>query len=299
MQRKFIYLINPISGTKNKDALLKLIEHKTNEQQIPFQVMHSNAVGNYIFLQEKIKNENITDVIVCGGDGTINQVAAALMNVDINIGIIPMGSGNGLALTAGISRNISKALDIIFKGKASYINGFRINNHFSCNLCGLGFDAKVAHEFAAHPSRGLSTYIKLSINNFFTAKTHPFTLELNNTVINTNAFFISIANSNQFGNNFTIAPKASLSDGLLDIVIVNKMNKLKLVYAIMKQISLGKVQQGPNKEIQNNGIQYLQTKNLIIQNPSKAPLHIDGEPAVTDTMFNITIIDKAIRLLQP
>ena len=299
MQRNFIYFINPISGTKNKNALLKLIEQRTNEQQIPFQVMHTNAAGDYIFLKEKIRKENITDIIVCGGDGTINQVVAALLNEDINIGIIPMGSGNGLALTAGISRNASKALDIIFKGNASYIDGFKINNHFSCMLCGLGFDAKVAHEFAAHASRGLLTYIKLSINNFFTAKTYPFGIELNNTIIKSNAFFISIANSNQFGNNFTIAPRASLCDGLLDIVIVNKMNKIKLVYAILKQIMLGRVQQVAEKKIKDTGIRYFQVKNLVIQNPSKAPLHIDGDPVVTDTLFKISIIEKAFRLLQP
>ena len=299
MQRNFIYFINPISGTKNKNALLKLLERRTNEQQIPFQVMHTNAAGDYVFLKEKIRKENITDIIVCGGDGTINQVVAALLNEDINIGIIPMGSGNGLALTAGISRNASKAMDIIFKGNASYIDGFKINNHFSCMLCGLGFDAKVAHEFAAHASRGLLTYIKLSINNFFTAKTYPFGIELNNTIIKSNAFFISIANSNQFGNNFTIAPRASLCDGLLDIVIVNKMNKIKLVYAILKQIMLGRVQQVAEKKIKDTGIRYFQVKNLVIQNPSKAPLHIDGDPVVTDTLFKISIIEKAFRLLQP
>ena len=299
MQRNFIYFINPISGTKNKNALLKLLERRTNEQQIPFQVIHTNAAGDYVFLKEKIRKENITDIIVCGGDGTINQVVAALLNEDINIGIIPMGSGNGLALTAGISRNASKAMDIIFKGNASYIDGFKINNHFSCMLCGLGFDAKVAHEFAAHASRGLLTYIKLSINNFFTAKTYPFGIELNNTIIKSNAFFISIANSNQFGNNFTIAPRASLCDGLLDIVIVNKMNKIKLVYAILKQIMLGRVQQVAEKKIKDTGIRYFQVKNLVIQNPSKAPLHIDGDPVVTDTLFKISIIEKAFRLLQP
>ena len=299
MNRKFIYFINPISGTKNKDALLKLIELKTLEQQIPFQVLHTNASGDYAFLEEKIKTEKITDIIICGGDGTINQVAAALINVDVNIGIIPMGSGNGLALTAGIPRNASKALDIIFKGKASYVDGFYINKKFSCMLCGLGFDAKVAHEFAEHPSRGLSTYTKLSVKHFFTAKTYPFIIEANNTHIDTNAFFISVANSNQFGNNFTIAPRASLSDGLLDIVIVNKMGKLKLVYTLLKQIKLGKVQETSGKNFKQKGIQYFQTKTLTIRNPSSAPLHIDGDPVATDTFFNIKIIENAFRLLQP
>ena len=299
MNRNFIYFINPISGTKNKDALLQLIEEKTRKQNIAYQVLHTNAGGDYFFLQEKIRSEKITDVIICGGDGTINQVTAALINIDINIGIIPMGSGNGLALAAGISRKVNKALDIIFNGKASYIDGFYINSAFSCMLCGLGFDAQVAYDFAKHPSRGLSTYIKLSIKNFLGAKAYPFVIEANNTSIQTNAFFISIANSNQFGNNFTIAPKASLNDGLLDIVIVNKMNKIKLIYTLLKQIRLGQVQQTSGKNFNEAGIQYFQTKALIIQNPLAAPLHIDGDPTVTATLFKINIIENAFRLLQP
>ena len=299
MNRNFIYFINPISGTKNKDVLLKLIDERTRKENIPFQVLHTNASGDYRFLHEKIRSEKITDIIICGGDGTINQVTAALMNVDINIGIIPMGSGNGLALAAGISRKAGKALDIIFKGRSSYVDGFYINSSFSCMLCGLGFDAQVAHEFAGHPSRGLSTYIKLSIKNFFFAKTYPFVIEVNNTSIKINAFFISIANSNQFGNNFTIAPKASLSDGLLDIVIVNKMSKIKLIYTILKQIRVGQVQQTSEKKFRQSGIQYFQTSELIIKNPSAAPLHIDGDPAVTADLFKINIIEKAFRLLQP
>ncbi len=298
MIRSFIYFINPISGTKNKDALFRLIEERTKKEKIPYQILHTNASGDYEYLKKKITEEKITDIIICGGDGTVNQVAASLLNVDINIGIIPMGSGNGLALAAGIPRNPSKALNIIFKGKASYIDSFYINSSFSCMLCGLGFDALVAHEFAKHPSRGLSTYVKLSLKNFFTAKFYPFTIEANNTIINSNAFFISIANSNQFGNNFTIAPKASLNDGLLDIVIVNKMSKLRLVYTILKQIRAGKVEPSSGKKFHHRDIQYFQTKKLEIKNPSLAPLHIDGDPASTEAAFKINIIENAIRLLQ-
>jgi len=299
MNRNFIYLINPISGTKNKTGLLKLIQERTHQENIPYQVLDTNAKGDYSFLKEKILTEKITDIIICGGDGTINQVCASLVNVDVNIGIIPMGSGNGLALAAGISKDPSKALDIIFKGAASYIDSFNINSKFSCMLCGLGFDAQVAHDFAKHSSRGLSTYVKLSLRNFLAARPYPFIIEAHNTIIKADAFFISIANSNQFGNNFTIAPAASLADGLLDIVVVNKMNKLKLVYAILKQIRVGKVLSTGSAKFKKKGIQYFQTNMLVIKNPLGAPLHIDGDPADTSDEFTIKLVEKAFRLLQP
>ena len=299
MQRKFIYLINPISGTKNKEALLKLIEKKTVLQKIPFQILPTNKQGNYQYLVQKIAEEKITDIIICGCDGTINQVASALLHVKINIGIIPMGSGNGLAFAAGIKKNPYKALDIIFAGKSMAIDSFYINKKFSCMLCGLGFDAQVAHDFAQQPSRGLSTYIQQTVKNFFKAKAYPFTIEINNSTLHTDAFFISIANSNQFGNHVTIAPKASLSDGLLDIVVVNKMSKIKMIYTVLKQIRIGKVKAFAATHQKNKPIRYFQTKKMIIHNPALAPLHIDGDPAKTSKHFEIEVIEKAFRLLQP
>jgi YegS/Rv2252/BmrU family lipid kinase len=295
--RKFIYFINPISGTKGKEALLDLIKVKTTAQNIPFEILHTNAAANYSYLIEKIKTENITDVIVCGGDGTVNQIGNALLGIDVNIGIVPMGSGNGLALAAKISKNASKALNIIFKGNTTLIDAFYINEKFSCMLCGLGFDAQVAHDFAKQKTRGLSTYVKQSLKNFLIAKPYAFTLTVDNNHIKTEAFFISIANSNQFGNNFTIAPKASLQDGLLDIVIVNKMSKARMLWAILKQIKVGEVRPYEDKKYHSTDIGYFQTTKLSIQNPSLAPLHIDGDPVATNTNFTIEIIPKAIRLL--
>jgi len=297
MQRRFVYFINPVSGTRSKEAVLTLIAEKTAAAQIPFEILHTNAAADYDYLIDKITREKITDVIVCGGDGTVNQIANTLQGVDINIGIIPMGSGNGLALAAKIPKNAAKALDVVFKGQSQYIDSFYINGKFSCMLCGLGFDAQVAHDFAQQPTRGLKTYVKQSIRHFIKAKPYPFTLTVNGSHINTEAFFISIANSNQFGNNFTIAPQASLHDGLLDIVIVNKMSKLRMLWTILKQLRSGEVRPYEDKKYHRTDIGYFQTKQVTIQNQSLAPLHIDGDPAATAANFDIKIIEKAFRLL--
>ncbi len=299
MNRKFIYFINPISGTGGKTLLLAAIKQKTALQNIPYEILHTNAEGDYHYLVDKILIEKITDVIICGGDGTVNQIANALRNVDINIGIIPMGSGNGLAFAAKIPKKPEKALEIIFKGNSEYVDGFYINRRFSCMLCGLGFDAQVAHDFARQKKRGLPTYVKQSTRNFFTARPYPFKIEMDGTTFDTEAFFISIANSNQFGNNFTIAPQASLHDGLLDIVVVNKMSKLRMVWAILKQIRNGQVRMYEDKKYHRNDIHYFQAKKLSIKNPSLAPLHIDGDPAETAGLFSIEVIERAFRLLMP
>lgn len=297
--RSIIYIINPIAGTRTKKDLQQFIEEKTKKKQIPFEIFPSVAGGDYSFLLPIIKEKKITDVVIAGGDGTVSQAVGSLMNCNVNFGIIPCGSGNGLALAAKISKQPEKALDIIFNGKASAIDGFYINNRFACMLCGLGFDAKVAHDFAGQPKRGLATYAKMALKNFFSMRPHTFQIQLRDTTIETKAYFMSIANSNQFGNNFTIAPKASLSDGLLDIVIATSKNKINFILQTLKQLA-GWNKLHPSSLISSKkGILYFQTDKLTVTNLSDAPLHIDGDPAETSKELKIEISKKCFRLIQP
>jgi diacylglycerol kinase (ATP) len=299
MQRKIIYLINPISGTKEKSALQQIIAKKTSERNVSFEILATSKSGNYDHLRDKIIDEQISDVVTCGGDGTISSVAASLMDLDINFGIIPMGSGNGLALAAKIPTSPVRALEIVFEGKPSRVDGLYINDQFSCMLCGIGFDAQVAHDFSKEKKRGFQTYMKVSAINFFKARPYPFTIESKEKSFDIEAFFISIANGNQFGNNFTIAPQASLKDGLMDIVIVKKMNKFMLPFSILGQVTGINALQQIDDHINRRNIIYFQTKHLTIHNTEQAPLHIDGDPVSTSSSFNIRIKPKAFRLIQP
>ena len=299
MSRRIIYIINPIAGTRKKKDLQSFIEQQTKAKGFSFEVFPSVASGDYSFLHPIIKEQRITDVVIAGGDGTINQAVASLMDRDVDFGIIPCGSGNGLANSAKISKQTAKALDIVFNGKATAIDGFYINNRFACMLCGLGYDAKVAYDFANQGKRGLVTYAKMAFKNFFSMKPWPFQLTLQNNSIEADAWFISIANSNQFGNNFTIAPKASLSDGLLDIVIVTSKSKLGFVLQTLKQLA-GRNKLQPETVVKDKkGVIYFQTEKLVISNPSLAPLHIDGDPAETASALKIEIKKKCFRLIQP
>ncbi len=297
--RNIIYIINPISGTRTKKDLQALIEKTTQARGIPFSIFPSVASGDYSFLLPLIRENKVTDIVIAGGDGTVSQVVGSLMSSNVNFGIIPCGSGNGLAFTARIPKQPAKALEIIFSGKAAATDGFYINNHFACMLCGFGFDAKVAHDFADQPKRGLTTYIKQVFRNFFSATPYSFELKLNNQSFTTEAFFISVANSNQFGNNFTIAPKASLSDGLLDIVIVTNQSKLSLLLETFGQLRGRNKLQTVSAAIKQKAVIYFQTSELSIINSSQAPLHIDGDPSEMPEKVKIEIKKKCFRLIQP
>jgi diacylglycerol kinase (ATP) len=295
MQRKLIYLINPISGTKGKSSLKELIARETNNRKIPFEILPTTADGDYSMVKHKIETEQVTDVVICGGDGTVNQVVKALASTNVQFGIIPMGSGNGLALAAGIPKASAKALEIVFTGKPVLTDGFLVNERFACMLCGLGFDAQVAHQFADQPKRGLGTYASLTTRHFFNAKPYPFRVNANKLEFSTEAFFLSIANSNQFGNNFTIAPQAVLSDGLLDVVIVKKIAKPLLLLTVMRQVLAGRIRRIENS--MNSPVIYFQTPELFISNPAEAPIHIDGEPWECQRQLHIKVLPHFFKLI--
>jgi diacylglycerol kinase (ATP) len=297
--RHIVYIINPVSGGKNKSTLADLIAAKMEVAGLDHSIHNSVASGNYDFLMPVIKEKKVTDIIIAGGDGSINSVVGALHHTHLNFGILPLGSGNGLAWTAKIPASMEKALDVIIACKKVETDAFTINGRFACMLCGIGFDAQVAHDFANDPNRGLTTYIKKTVSNFFTAKAYPFTIHSGEEVMTTDAFFISIANSNQFGNNFTIAPRASLTDGLLDIVVVTRQNKLNLLYQTIRQVggfnSLVEADIGNSKA----SVVYFQSNEISVLNPLKAPLHIDGDPAVTSEEINVKVIPRCFSLFVP
>ena len=299
MDRHLLYLINPISGSRTKSGLQDLIETKTRAAGLKYTIQHSVANANYSHLHPFIEGEKVTDIVIAGGDGTVNGALNHFQNFDLSFGIIPCGSGNGLAFGAGIPKQWDGALDVIFRGNAMSTDAFLINGSFACMLCGLGFDAHVAHQFANDPSRGLSTYIKKTLAHFFTAKAYPFTIRSGEEELQTEALFISIANSNQFGNHFTIAPHASLKDGLLDIVIVAKQTKLSMLLQTIRQVrgfnQLHTAKIGNSKA----AVLYFQTEALHIENPASAPLHIDGDPAPTAATFEIKILKDCFRLIYP
>jgi diacylglycerol kinase (ATP) len=298
MSRKFIFLVNPISGTRSKQSLPNTIRDAAKQYRQAVEILPTVASGDYTFIKQKIKEEAITDVVLCGGDGTVNTVVQQLLDTHVNFGIIPLGSGNGLALSAKIPKTISKALQIAFTGTPRYIDAFSINQSFACMLCGIGFDAKVAHDFAGQKKRGLFTYAEQSLKNFFSAQPYSFEIKLPETTLQTEAFFISVANSNQFGNQFTIAPRASLNDGLLDIVIVRKMPKMQFPVSVLLQV-LGINALSDKKTLTKNGVLYFQTDSLKIKNKDGAPLHIDGEPKETIRQIDIRVIPQCFKLIQP
>ncbi len=299
MNRKFLYIINPISGTRDKKKLQELIHDTTTKAGCAFSCYPSVASGDYAYLIPIIREQGFTDIVMAGGDGTINKIVNSLKSLQLPFGILPVGSGNGLAFSAGIPKKLDKAMEVLFSGKPEWTDAFTVNESFACMLSGLGLDAQVAHDFAGDPNRGLATYVKRAISGFISAKTFSFTIKARNSQIKTQAFFISVANSNQFGNQVTIAPFASLHDGLLDIVVITRQHKLNMLLQALNQVS-GYYHPQILESIDGKaGVIYFQTDHLEITNHHHAPQHIDGDPVETMQHLNIRMEKKCFQLICP
>ncbi len=304
MKRKLLYIINPIAGNGSRGLLRKLIEEQTRKAGFEFECHDSVIGGAYNELVSYVPSAGFTDIIIAGGDGTINQVVGAFRHLDLPFGIIPCGSGNGLARAAKLSTDPYKAIATILNGTPRPTDGYTVNGQFACELTGLGFDGAVAHAYASSGTRGLNTYIRHAIKQFASAPLYNFSVRVLGQKLSLDAYMITVANANQFGNKVTIAPHASLSDGLLDVVIVKKQNKIPLLWRAYRQLS------GRNRPLQgeeivsflSNGekqqeIYYWQVSSIEIENLSNAMIHVDGEPTPSISRVSIEVIAKSFWLI--
>lgn len=299
MKRKIIFFINPISGARSKVSLEKAIIDSCERENTSFEILFTSKDGNYSFLPERILKEGITDVVICGGDGSVGPIITYLLNVAVNVGIIPLGSGNGLARTAGIPYSIPKAIHVIFDGVPKYVDAFMVNDRLGCQITGWGFDAFIAQEFARERKRGLSTYTKLAVKHFLKAKPYHFEIETEGASFSTDAFIVCVSNANQFGNNVKIAPMASLSDGLLDVVVLKKTTKLRILSAFVNHLLFAKKKETILSRPSEKKIQYFNTKKVVIKNIELAPMHIDGDPISATREYVVEVLSNAYKLIHP
>ncbi len=298
-ERRIVFLINPIAGTRTKDSLEEYLAGRCREAQIECMMIHSAKTTSPETIRVLLYDFGATDLVACGGDGTVNLAAATVLKSEVNLGVIPVGSGNGLARTANIPVKPSLAFQALLHGQLKPTDAFEVNGNFACMLSGIGMDAEVAERFATSHRRGLLTYTTQTLIQFFRSQPINFEVTVEGFTFFTDAFFISVANSNQFGNNVTIAPLASLNDGLLDVIIVQKMHKTNLPIALMRQLRHNHIMKNWVEKIGKESILYFQTPEIKIGNPRHAPLHIDGDPFPTEDTIHFKILPSAFNLWVP
>lgn len=289
MASEVLFIVNPISGNRKQKHIKGLLEKWLNFELFDPTIVFTkcqnhatelsrNAIGKYDY------------VVAVGGDGTVNEVANGLIGSNVVMGIIPVGSGNGLARHLNIPMNTAEAIKVLNKNLVMPIDTIDINGTTSVNVSGIGFDAHVAHKFASNGKRGPIPYVKITTTEFQQYHSQKYKVTVDGKTRTEDAFLISFANSAQFGNNIFIAPEAKINDGLIDVCI---MEEFPIVDAPILATRL------INKTIHKS--QYLKTyrySKLTIE-ASNYPIlcHIDGEPKKFDTKLEIEIKPASLKII--
>ena len=290
-KKKVIFVINPNSGTQNKKGIFDLIEKYIDREKYEHSILFTEFAGHASEIASIAAAEDAFMIVAVGGDGTVNEIGRALVHTKTALGIIPCGSGNGLARHLMIPMNPKKAIDIINEGVISTIDYGVINTiPFFCT-CGVGFDAFVSLKFAESGRRGMLTYLENMLHEVLTYKPETYEIELCNGVENRTykAYLIACANASQYGNNAYIAPQASLDDGLMDVTILEPFTVLD-VPALSFQLF--------NKTInQNSRIKTFKCQKLRIHRMNEGVIHFDGDPIIASKNLEIEIIPKALNIV--
>ena len=284
-----LFILNPISGTVSKEKIPTLIEKKLDKEQFNTTIIYTQYAGHAKEIAHEARLQGTDIVVAVGGDGTVNEVASALVHSDTALGIIPCGSGNGLARHLLLPMNIEKAIDVINECKVKALDYGIINdNPFFCT-CGMGFDAFISMKFANSNKRGVVSYVENVLLEGLTYQPEIYEIEDESGTKRYKAFLISCANASQYGNNAYIAPQASMSDGMLDVIIMEPFDIFDA-----PQISIDMFNKTLNK---NSKIKTFKTKKIKIHRSKPGYIHYDGDPVETGRDIEIAIQEKGIKVI--
>ena len=290
--KKIAFIVTPISGTAKKEALLSHLKGIfTPSRGYESSFYKTQGAGDAYTAAVKFRDEKYDIVVAVGGDGTVNQVARGLVNSDTVLGIIPMGSGNGLARHLKLPRFPYRAIDVILHGKAQSIDAGRINDEVFFCTAGIGFEAVIGDRFNSAGSRGLITYLEQCAKEYVNYRREEYKISIPGYEFKSKAFLITFANSSQWGNNVFIAPGADISDGLIDMVVWKRalLANLPLITAglLMKTIQYSEF------------VDTFRCREITITRQSESLIQFDGESRRMGKELHISVIPKAVKVLVP
>lgn len=290
--KRMSLIVNPISGSGgDKAELVQRIVAALEQKEIAVDVLPTRGPGDATVLAREAVGQGVDAVLACGGDGTVNETATAMIGTGVPMGIIPCGSGNGLARHLAIPVEPMLSLDIIAGGHFDDCDCGMVNGRpFFCTF-GVGYDADVALRFANSGRRGVVSYVRSAIEEFIRFRHEHYTLTVDGETIADDAFLITCCNISQYGNNAYIAPKASITDGLLDLIIIRKASMLETMLVSLDLVT-GTIDH-------NRLIDTARLSKAVIERSAPGSAHIDGEPVQLGERLEICCLKGALRLFTP
>lgn len=283
---KIFLIINKYAGHKEGAKAIDIIVPYLEKKDYLVEYSFTQHPGHATELASKASSDGFNLVVAVGGDGTVNEVAQGLIGSSTPIGIIPMGSGNGLARELGISMNMHQSTRILIDGKNLHLDVCRLNDQRFLCTSGIGFDAMIADKMSKASSRGFLKYVQLVVQESLNYKPLDVRMKIDGVLIAEPVFLITFANASQFGNNAYIAPGASMTDGLIDVVVVKKFPKIWMpVFAVALFTKL--IPKLPFVEC-------YKAKKIDLETVNTTVFHFDGEPGSFNVPVNITLDSEKI-----
>lgn len=289
--RRIVFIVNPKAGTNLQKHIRDSIDNHLNHKKFEYGIWLTKKAGHAAELAQKAVKEGYEFIVAVGGDGSINEVASALVGTDAIMGIIPAGSGNGLAMHLGYGRDIDEAIKKLNTAEVKTIDCGIMNGRTFINIAGVGFDGLVSNMMKGSHWRGFLPYFLKSVEAglSYTAKT--CTIVLDGESLERNCFAISIANGPMYGYNFQIAPDALLDDGLFDVVILKDAPRWQYFAAVPSMLT--------NKIYDADFVEHYRAKNITIHAEGEHHVHLDGEGMVISEKLEFNIKPAALRILVP
>lgn len=284
-----LMLINPVSGTRDKKGICDLTASRLKTAGIDLEIVQTLHKGHGAELARNAAERDIDIVVVAGGDGTVNEVASALMHTETALGIIPCGSGNGLARSLGLPMDFDSAIEIIARNQPCAIDcGVADNRPFFCTF-GMGFDAVVTEKFASGYRRGKMQYVRSALLEYINFTPDSYALEIDGEIYTEEALLIAVCNTPQYGNNAYIAPRASLTDGFLDVTVIRNGPIIQQAMAGIGLLS-GQIDR-------NRYVDTFKAKEVKIIRLKDGPAQIDGEPLPLGRKVSIYCDPSCLKVL--
>ena len=285
---KALFIINPISGTGKQETFLKILSQSFKHYKYSYDTVYTEYSGHATILSKNATSKyNL--IVAVGGDGTVNEVAKGLIGSDCVMGVVPVGSGNGLARHLRLPIKIKESLEIIKEKKILTIDTATLNGKHFVNVAGVGFDAHIAHLFAKSKKRGPIPYAKIATLEFQKYKSKKYEVTIEGKTYNMKAFLISFANSAQFGNNAYISPNAIIDDGLLDFCLMSEFPKLEAGQMAIKLFN-GRMDKSKYMNI-------IRGTHIRIKSDNGLKGHIDGEPIDLPNEVEVKINKASLKVI--
>lgn len=290
--KNFLFVINPISGDRSKEDLSATIEKFAEKKSLKVELLYTTGQNDEEELKRSIDEYQPEVVVAVGGDGTVSMVARHLAGTKMALGIIPMGSGNGLSKDLEIPQNNpERALSLFSKPNIIEMDTLTANDHFFVHLADIGFNARIVRLFSRDKKRGLLTYLKYTVKEFFKYRTSKYYVESDYGTFKGNAFMITIANSNQFGSNLTINPHGKFDDGAFEVIIIKRFPRSES-FRLFFLLLLRKIDFSPYCII-------LRCKQAVIQCSRKKTIQYDGEIGGLYKRIEIKIKPHNLKVIVP